>query len=517
MSYYDTESKRLREWFLRLICEFRREYNKLLRTRKSISLLGCFDYRSPCQVEVFWMEYPEIQFYVVTHDMDRSDKEIIINGPYENDEFLDRVEEIIKEPRWQKEVFVNGIKRKLSKEFEYAIRSFVHDLVEYVFRPVSFYKNLPIPIEYTKFISMHWGNICNINPKEIVEYIFYEDLTFLGGTLVTIRPYEDKREKVSEKLSKQEIEENKDEDVRSREFSTYFYPPIWVSGFPKLSFKEKVLSLYVPWEDKVLEVKISDESDPLIVFYRDGYFKINVDKRSEAIKLSNIIMGTALLQDFDAFAVRESDIVSESAPSSVFDEVIKFTPYGVTYRLALSKVSFSLIDFEKRYEEIRKISIQDIINILDKALLIYFNACDEDIEYLLLLLESYTHLMHAEYAQSFTISWIILEKYINEIWQKFLATRNVSRKRRKKLTNPNYWNIDSILEVLNIFEVIKDNEYQLFMELKKKRNNFVHRGYTMEPVDARKAFEKAKKIVKEKVNNILEADTKTHEFVFKVF
>ena len=106
-SEYEQTINNIRTWFIRLIKLFRTEYDKLNEAEKSF-ITNADDYRPPCQIEVFWLSEPlEYQIIVISHDPDRPDKEVIINGPFKGHEFVNEIEKIMNEPRWKKPIIVN--------------------------------------------------------------------------------------------------------------------------------------------------------------------------------------------------------------------------------------------------------------------------------------------------------------------------------------------------------------------------------------------------------------------------
>src|SRR5437660_1650329 len=98
-----SEVQQLKEWYSNLIKKFREEYAKLTDDEKK-HLSNIDKYTRPCQVEVFWLKNPGWQLIVRTNFRDRTDGEIIINGPYDTHDFLEAVDKIIMEPRWEKQL-----------------------------------------------------------------------------------------------------------------------------------------------------------------------------------------------------------------------------------------------------------------------------------------------------------------------------------------------------------------------------------------------------------------------------
>lgn len=83
-----SESKILLE---SLIDNFREEL-KEINPENLDHLPHTYNFEFPCQIELFWLDAAlQYQILIITHEIDGSDKEIIINGPYYNKEFLDKI------------------------------------------------------------------------------------------------------------------------------------------------------------------------------------------------------------------------------------------------------------------------------------------------------------------------------------------------------------------------------------------------------------------------------------------
>jgi hypothetical protein len=96
------------------------------------------------------------------------------------------------------------------------------------------------------------------------------------------------------------------------------------------------------------------------------------------------------------------------------------------------------------------------------------------------------------------MSWVIVERQMSWIWQKFLREEGIGGERRKKLTNPAYATMDFILEALSLKGLLSQNDYQDLMSLKNKRNDIIHSGEFVTLQEAEKCFGLAEKIVKQK-------------------
>jgi len=96
------------------------------------------------------------------------------------------------------------------------------------------------------------------------------------------------------------------------------------------------------------------------------------------------------------------------------------------------------------------------------------------VEELRLFTESFTHFNESEYAQSFVLSWSIIERHLYELRTKKLAEMDLDEDRQSKLLNTVQWSTDYLIEVLSLSADISDLEYEAYGELKKKRNRFIH-------------------------------------------
>ena len=107
-----TRQESLRQWYLKYIDYFRKEYAKLSSNEKQ-NMNNTNNFLNPCQIEVFWITDPDYQLIIQSNFSDRPDKEIIINGPYKPHEFYSNVISILKEKRWGR-----NVTEKLPYEFE---------------------------------------------------------------------------------------------------------------------------------------------------------------------------------------------------------------------------------------------------------------------------------------------------------------------------------------------------------------------------------------------------------------
>jgi len=200
-------------------------------------------------------------------------------------------------------------------------------------------------------------------------------------------------------------------------------------------------------------------------------------------------MSAGMLQGLDFLAVREHEL------SEVAYHKETMQPGGMTYN---SDATLRTRLFNERFapnpqnprKSVSERQISEIINIAGKI----FKE-GKHVEDMRLLSEAFTHLHDAEYAQSFIMSWTILERYLSELWKKKIQEKNVDGNRTSKLMDTNRWSADHLVEVLNLDGIIKEEDYDKFMDMKRKRNRFIHQGKQLFREDATQCFNMAKAIV----------------------
>lgn len=474
----DVKVAKLRKWLTSFVARFREECEKLTDfERKQIS--NSDDYRVPCQLEVFWLKEPEFQLLVTTHSSVRSDLEIIINGPYEAHRFPEEIEKIMEEPRWKeipplREPFFVAEENKLTYADHFAgiLRSKIEQIKTSIFLEIKRpSKNGGIIFGTTGWVWMFYGNM--------------SELDYITITDKLIKDIKQRAKAIQERPKEQ-----KPRPPKLKGCGVYFYPPIWVGEFPKPTFRQRLRGYYpFPWWKDKKEFDYSFGKYKLILT-TDGFLSLDVESKEIATAVFNTIMGTALILGIPAFVVRETEIADVNIDPRSMTVGGRITPLTSMRTILSERIPRNFFFPHER----SSVSKEKLLEILRKAERIFEHK--DKVEQLRFLLEANTHFVNSEYAQSFTMSWIIIEKYVFSLWEQFLKQRKVGGKRKHKLTNPSLWSVDYILETLNLNGILNGNEYKLLNELKKKRNNFIHKGKTISKEDARQCIDLGFNIVR---------------------
>lgn len=459
-----------------------------------------YDFRSPCQIEIFWLKQPELHLIVVTHFKERQDKEIIVNGPYYSNEFIDKVESVLEEPRWSKATeSIDIICIQLTTEIQNG------NLITITENAKQFYGQ---SVGIRSYAGIFIGNIANA-------------------------PYELQFREIEEDM-KDEFErrrvQNAPENPYYLKYSGYgvhFFPPIIVGKKRKLPLRDilqdplDVISSKssYPSSDQHI-ILTTDFNEYKIIVKEDGFIwnsngrsiikkdffgksKFEENKKDTVVKILNTIMSIGVMAGLDLFAVREHELlkVRHSEYCGVSMGIsIEDSLFSSTRSIFYSHKDFRIATFTGHSlftgNDMKEVEVDTVLKMIKNAVKVFRD--ENIIEDLQLLIESYTNIRDKDYNHSFILSWTILERYLSNLWRKTLENMQLSKGRIDKLTGGAQWSVDKILEVLNIFDKIDKTKYDKFMNLKYKRNKLIHAVVKMSKEDAEICFKIASEIVMEK-------------------
>lgn len=464
-------------WLKEFIIEFRQQSDGLSKKeRPRISNLS--DFFPPCQVLLLWFKNANLQYLICTHDGTKSDMEIEIQGPIPTHEAIHKLDEILKDPKWNRELAKEEKKLFYDKAVDFS------GILEGVF--LSIFQELRVN-QFQKPPSTSLIKSMRLLVSRDFIWGISGDISKLNKTEIVTKIIEEARKEVARAKTKPTMPPPPKTRINS--CVTFFYPPIWVGKLPKKTFKEKALRSYVRFPKKALDLKYKDR---VVVINKDGLIAIGEEVIPKAARMLNEIMATFLLLGVEANAVRELEVDNAKIdPAS-----LSITEWGIrTHTLRTQLAQFfppqpleakSRIEIEKG-RLVRLIKQAERIN------------KDPDIsDFLIFFLEAHTHLHNSEYSQSFVMSWVIIERQMYWLWKKFLKEEQMPRKRREKLTNPVYWTIDFVLEGLNLGGQLSKEDYCDLMFLKRKRNDIIHQGESVALDEAEKCFRIAKDVVRQR-------------------
>jgi hypothetical protein len=264
------ESADLEGKLSKLLSEYREDGLGDLEIEDEDNFGSIADFSSPCQLEVFTVSSPVRGNLVIkTNDDNRKDGEILVNGPYNPDTFLDEVDEILEKPRW----------RQLVDEETRAdilipiIRRFIERGQRRLFKENPSTGPLATASRPFGAIYQYWGDL-----TEDEADLMRRETRILATSMAKS---EDGDVSITEVLAEsapeaEDEESEEDEEVEVDEvesesaIGTFIYEPVWVGGEPDKSAREQVLSQDdIPGFDEE-PVVTSSVSDCDVRFFKNG-------------------------------------------------------------------------------------------------------------------------------------------------------------------------------------------------------------------------------------------------------
>lgn len=479
------EFKNLENWFK----ELKKEYNKL--SDSQIRILPLIEnLTSVNSVETIWIEnqqYGNIQFHFFkvetpnNEDIDVSieliDSSEVANklGRIIRDKWDYPLSEADKSMRYNVEkysdaieiIFLNGLKENLytsKSQGDSPIiinKSFIaFDLFCWV--NIGKIQDLKVSDVIESIISKNEGN----SPKVEINSMSYEnvvDIPFIKPKLI-------------------------------KGYGTYFYPPIWIGDYPKLSFEDKLSETsLLSFLNKAVDLEYKNR---VLIIDNDGFIGIQETNKHKALQLLNEIMAVALFLEIPAMQINESelaDIEIDEVDLTIRSRRMTINSMRTILADNNSKMPSSTIEYERE-----KIDASNLVELCQTAE--NFTADKVNRDFLLFYLESKSMLENYSFSQSFIMSWVIIESYLALLWEENVVKKIDKKDRKKKLLDTVRWSADYIIEALNLLNIIIDDDcYSKLMRLKKKRNKIVHEGKVLTKIESEECLELAFQILKKRL------------------
>lgn len=481
------EVKNLQRWHSDHIDYFREEFQKLSDDEKKC-IGNTSNFLAPCQVEVFWIKEPSYQLIVKSNNPRRQDREIIVHGPCSTHVFTEKALHVLNEARFQNKInrddavpsFFSS-SETYAEEMAQVLYAFTQSVQQQLFHPQIPEGPLSGRAIYNAWAQEFKGNIASTDSKKDV------------GRIISELKREAKRRKEAV-ASPPSIATPSEE--RYDGFGVHFFPPVLIGEKPKPTVEQHLHGRRVDLYhlDKVVDTDLGDKT---VIIYGDGYLFFQSAQKLDALRTLNLIMALGYFHGLPLYVAKEHEL-SQAA----FDEETR-TIGSMTWNTEPIRSYL----FDERLEKPRviirpkrKVKKEKLLEILDDARLI---MNDERLsEELRLFNEANTHLENYEHAQSFIMSWSVIERHYSDMWRTKLAQKDLNKKRRGKLNNFAHRSIDTVFEVLSLDDKIDDSDYDLLMELKEKRNRFYHEGEHVARADADLCLSLAKRIVSSKISEI---------------
>lgn len=482
---YEQEIENLQNWYSNYINCFREEFKKLNEDEKKC-VSNAKNFLKPCQIEIFWISNPSYQLIVLSNHSNRKDKEIFVHGPYSTHSFMEKIGLVLHEDRFQSKIEREHVFDSFSQPETYAeqlaqrLHEFIKNFKNQLFQP-------KIIEDYSMRIAMNnsWlqefqGDITHLDYEKEVQ-----------STITAIK--QEAKIRIDSQTNIVPTPVNVSNSEKYDGFGVHFFPPLTIGKKSKRTLEQHLHGndFHFSYLDKILDTQFGNN---LVIVNKNGYLFIEAKQKLEALKILNLIMALGYFHKLPLFAVKEHELSQASYNKETKD--IKTIIWGMgsirSYLFTERFEKHTVEIHEKR--NIEKTKLEEILT--DAKIIMNVEKLSEELR---LFNEANTHLRNSEYAQSFIMSWSVIERHFSDIWRTKLDQKDVDEERLGKLTNSAQWTIDFVLEVLNLGNEIDDNTYDLLMELKRKRNRFYHRGKQVAKEDAERCLILAKQLLDSKI------------------
>lgn len=437
----------------------------------------------------------EYQLFVLLHDHDRTDKEIIVSGPFRGFQLAEEVIKIMDEPRWKKvipDIEDNFLwdydKKQMNKYSDSFILHFSNFLNMIRNDPLANFKKGLLngsAILNKGWIATFKGNVAELGYLEQQMIEMFQYAKQRGASI--------RNEQV---IEIQQSHSSTNDKSLAGVIGAYYYPGVFIGDNVEISFKEK---LYGPDILEYPKYEYEFMFNGRKGFYdKYGFLVIQVEDEKSAIKILNTIFGISLVLGIESLSVRASELISSKMNPDV--PVVGNSLGGCTWNS--SNKRFKPMNFTGPRKT--TIPLDNMKEIIKLAELIYNDEKMNDL--VLFLLDSHTHLNNSEFSQSFLFSWFIIENFIPRLFAEVVSEKNMTSGQMIKVKKYDSWSIATKIEFLNFVGKIDTKKYEFLKNYNNKRNNFIHNGKTITEYDSEKLYDFSFNIVKNEINKKLKEE-----------
>lgn len=497
---------------LRFIFQLLDSYRKKFQYPDEINL------RSPLQLTIIWFKSQknDIQFFFVNHSDKYPDMSIDIFGPYKASKkqiFLELETDLM-----------NGIMFYLYKDKTDDVISLLQKLIRKNYPYLKKEPQLRIIKDGIFFLKSYYliyhGNIFKNSYKTFNSFFqireeesrriddFLQRMDSVGMRKVSREDY------VMTGIPKTLLPVG-DLNMENDEMpflGGYITPPVWFGDVPRPPMEDRLKGKHL--SNYIKPIKHEEISGRRIILKNDGYLGISINtnidgqrefaEEEETYKFINFFLGILLINDIPAYSIHESEFFYTLylPEKDVIDETHFYN----------SRISRQLFHETRQPLELRHFNIKRNIISLSKIETAFrtlkslignnklFNS-------LSLLVDSYTHLIKGEINESFILSWMIIEQYLNYIWNTFLDSKNISNERKKKLRSREF-TVHVKVNILAVLGILEEEEYRDINKTRKIRNELMHEIEFNDIKDASSAYKLAFTYVRKRVSDYLSIENK---------
>jgi hypothetical protein len=454
------EKSKLEQKFISMVDTFRQEYEKLSPEEKRCCG-SAESLNEPCQIYILTCKDYELHLIIKTSFSDLPDRLVkVIEVTPEN--YEKQLEDFSNQDIWKREIEDEFMK---TRAFDFLLPQVVE------FGRKMRQRNLELQSRLVGF----WGG------GSLAFWDFagnIDDIDLETKVRGMIKSYRNAFMTLQTEVTKNNVQPSI--FIPKTGWGAYFYPFILIGEFKKTFRGQLSGSDYLHLDDTVYD----GEFDHIhLVVNKDGLVGLDIEDGAKANNVINTIFGTALLLGLNCYANRTHEL------ATVF---IKDRLFVHSWKVAgLRTVPYDYRSRHVKLDVLRRLSIplEVLTEILQTAEKIWQSKFAAELR---LLLESYTHAQNNEFLQSFNISWLIVEKYLRQKWNKKLQSAGM----KKQLKN---WDLGRILDVLKTDGDITADDFSKMDGLREMRNIVFHGKEEMAVKESIECFELAVAIIRKEL------------------
>ncbi|KKM70648.1 hypothetical protein LCGC14_1438630 [marine sediment metagenome] len=469
--------------------------------------------KHPLQIVLIWFRSTknDIQFLLFNHEKKFSDKTFVVSGPYNfsRKNVLNNLGADIQKGKMFQS-FINNenvIKADLKRLIRINIPYLKKDLKNKVIKDGVLNKS---------YYLIYLGNLFDSPQKVFFEFFQQKELEkkkidALGNSLINgLGVVQTKTNLEDLPTEVQDFIKQPDLDMKASKIpflAGYIHPPIWIGNPPYFTDQERFYN--VPLNTYIKTVKYVEIFGRRIIIMNDGFLAISINgnldgqfehsEMEETYKLIDLFLSLLLISKvdgyFEVYSTRETEFY--------------YTDYNMQKDTFIENHGFSSYSrkmFELRQKTPSRSQFQSIRTCIDplhiELVLIRFKTFSKlDIiqRSLKLLIDSYTHLIRLEFVQSFILSWVLIEQYLNYEWDLYLDQRKISKNEKKKYT--------ANKKINRLFQlgILREADNRELSRLRHTRNDFMHEIRLVRGNGANKSFKLALRFVKKRIDDYYES------------
>ena len=470
--------------------------------RKTIQKPGNINLKSPLQLTIIWFKSKknDFQIFLLNHSEKYPDKCLNVLGPYDAS---------------KKKVFLEletDLKnREIHQFFDEIIKNINSNLKKLIRRNYPYLKKVSqnkiiksgIFCSRSNYLIFH-GNMFISSPKLIMT--FFQGLEEESVRFDNLFKLDGIKQISMEKSSIEDLPFEFRDSLRGdlqREndempfLGAYILPPVWIGDVPRPT--------EVPLSNFVKTIKHEEISGRRIIIKNDGYFGISIntnidgqyewEEYEEAYNFCNFFLSILLINEIPAYSIHEIEVFNTIyIPEKDFLDEQRGYSKKSQEMFDVKHQPLDIRDFKIRRKIIPLGRIETILRTL-KSLVNDNNIFNS----LSLLIDSYTNLMTFQQNESFILSWVLIEQYINYLWDTFLDSKNISNTRKNKLNQKEY-TANVKINILALLGFLGEEEYRDINKIRKKRNKLMHEMEFMSRNEVQSAYKLAFNSVKKRIS-----------------